>query len=42
MYVILILKIWEIIFVFGQITLWTISQDILWGLDFFDPPQKVP
>jgi hypothetical protein len=33
----LILKIRDIIFVFGLISLWAISLDILRGLDFFDP-----
>jgi hypothetical protein len=32
----LILKICDIIFVFGQISLWVISGDILRGLNLFD------
>jgi hypothetical protein len=31
----LILKIWEIIFCFGQISLWAISRDILRGPRLF-------
>ena len=33
----LILKILETFFVFGQITLWVISRDILRGHQLFDP-----
>jgi hypothetical protein len=36
----LILKFWILLFVFGQITLWAISPDILRGLVFSDPLKK--